>query len=295
LKQYAYYPGCSLSAEGFGKAYDWSIHAVNKELGIEFEEIEDWNCCGSVPYDTMHEEASFFICARNLAIAEKKHSDVVAPCSSCYVFLSRTNTYLKQYPALKTKVDEALKAGGLEYNGTVKARKVLDVYVNDVGFETIAAKVKKNLNGLKIACYYGCQEVRPVFGGRDHPEYPKYMDKLVTALGAEAVNFPLKSRCCGGSLIISEEASSLKLIKELLDSAVSNGAEVMVTGCPLCQLNVDAYQSAVNRKYKTKYHLPVLYFTQLMGVAFGLPEKELGLKMSIIPAEKALAKINDRE
>jgi len=291
VKQYAYYPGCSLSAKGFGKAYDWSIHAVNKELGIEFDEIEDWNCCGSVPYDTMHEEASFFICARNLAIAETQYRDVVAPCSSCYVFLSRTNIYLKKYPALKIKVDEALKAGGLEYNGNVKARKVLDVYVNDVGFETIAAKVKKNLNGLKVACYYGCQEVRPVFGGRDHPEYPKYMDKLVTALGAEAVPFPLKSRCCGGSLIISEEASSLKLIKELLDSAVSNGAEVMVTGCPLCQLNVDAYQSAVNRKYKTHYQLPVLYFTQLMGVAYGLGEKELGLKTSIVPVGKVLGKI----
>jgi heterodisulfide reductase subunit B2 len=294
LKQYAYYPGCALAEEGFGRAFGTSTLAVNKVLGIEFKELEDWNCCGSVPYDTLHETASFCICARNLALAEKNGGDLVAPCSSCFVFLSRTNLYLKRYPKLKNEIDEALKAGGLEYHGNVKVRKVLDVYVNDLGYETIASKVKNNLNGLKVACYYGCQEVRPVFGGRDHPEYPKYMDKLVTALGAEAVPFPLKSRCCGGSLIISEEASSLKLIKELLDSAVSNGAELMVTGCPLCQLNVDAYQAAVNRKYKTDYHLPVLFFTQLMGLAFGLPEKELGLKMSIVPAEKALAKIGNR-
>ena len=290
MKQYAYYPGCALSEEGFGKAFNWSTLAVNKALDIEFKEIEDWNCCGSVPYDTLHELASFCICARNLAIAEKMGLDVVAPCSSCFVFLSRTNSYLKQYPELKPKVDEALKAGGLEYHGNVKVRKVLDVYVNDVGYDVIASKVKKPLSGLKVACYYGCQEVRPVFGGRDHPEYPRYMDKLVKALGAEAVPFPMKSRCCGGSLIISEEAASLKLIKELLDSAISNGAEVMVTGCPLCQLNVDAYQVMVNQKYKTDYHLPVLFFTQLMGLAFGYGEKDLGMKTSIVSAEKALAK-----
>jgi heterodisulfide reductase subunit B len=289
VTHYPYYPGCGLSPEGFGRAFDWSIKGVNKVLGLDFREIPDWNCCGTVPYDTLHEAASFAVCARNLALAEKMGGDVVAPCSSCYVFLSRTNQYLAQYPKVKKSVDEALAAGGLEYHGKVKVRKVLDVYVNDVGYDFIASKVKKNLEGLKVACYYGCQEVRPIFG-RDHPENPKYMDKLVKALGAEPTNFPLKSACCGGSLIVSEEDASLELIKKLLDSAVSNGAEVMVTGCPLCQLNVDAYQSMVNRRYKTNYHLPVLFFTQLMGVAFGLEEKDLGLKTSIVPAKKALAK-----
>jgi heterodisulfide reductase subunit B len=288
LKLYPYFPGCCLSPEGFGKAFDWSMHGVNEILGLEFKMIPDWNCCGSVPYDTLHEQASFAVCARNLALAEKIGGDLVAPCSSCYVFLSRTNQYLREYPAIKKDTEEALRAGGLEYHGKVKVRKVLDIYVNDVGYATIAAKVKKNLAGLKVACYYGCQEVRPRLGF-DHPEMPESMDKLVKALGAEPVNFPLKSRCCGGSLIISEEDASLELIKKLLDSAVGNGAEVMVTGCPLCQLNVDAYQSMVNRKYKTDYHLPVLFFTQLMGIVYGLDEKKLGLKTSIVPVKKALA------
>jgi heterodisulfide reductase subunit B len=288
LKQYPYFPGCALAAEGFGKAFDWSIRGVNKVLGLDFKEIPDWNCCGTVPYDTLHEQASFAVCARNLALAEKIGGDLVAPCSSCYVFLSRTNEYLVEYPQVKKEVDEALKAGGLEYHGGVKVRKVLDVYVNDVGYEAITGRVKMKLEGLKVACYYGCQEVRPRFG-HDHPEFPRYMDKLVKALGAEPVNFPLKSRCCGGSLIISEEDASLELIKKLLDSAIENGADVMVTGCPLCQLNVDAYESMVNRKYKTNYKLPVLFFTQLMGIAFGLNEKELGLKTSIVPVKKVLA------
>jgi heterodisulfide reductase subunit B len=287
VKYYSYFPGCCLTEEGFGKAFDWSMKGVNKLLDIEFKKMEDWNCCGSVPYDTLHEAASFSICARNLALAEKMGGDLVAPCSSCYVFLSRTNQYLQEYPRVKKEVDEALAAGGLEYHGKVKVRKVLDVYVNDVGYEAIAAKVKKPLQGLKVACYYGCQEVRPRFGF-DQPEMPESMDKLVKALGAEAVNFPLKSRCCGGSLIISEEDASLELIKKLLESAVSNGAEVMVTGCPLCQLNVDAYQAMVNRKYKTHFHLPVLFFTQLIGIAYGLEGKTLGLNKGIVSLREVL-------
>jgi heterodisulfide reductase subunit B len=289
VKNYSYFPGCALSHEGFGKAFDWSIRRVNQVLDLEFKEIPDWNCCGTVPYDTLHEAASFAVCARDLALAEQMEGDLIAPCSSCYVFLSRTNQYLEQYPKIKVDVDAALAAGGLAYHGKVKVRKVLDVYVNDVGYEAIMAKVKKPLTDLKVACYYGCQEVRPIFG-RDHPENPKYMDRLVRALGATPSNFPLKSRCCGGSLIISEEDASFELIRRLLESAVSNGADVMVTSCPLCQLNVDAYQSMVNRKFKTNYHLPVLFFTQLMGIAFGIDEKQLGLKTSIVPVKKALAK-----
>ena len=289
MKYYTYYPGCSLSSGGFARAYGWSTKAVNKLLDIESVELDDWNCCGSTPYSSLDELTSFCLTARNLALAEKKGFDLVAPCSSCYVFLSRTNSYLKQYPQLKAKVDEALAAGGLEYHGTVRVRKVLDVYVNDIGYEAIAARVKKPLSGLKVAPYYGCQEVRPSFGF-DHPEYPQSLDKLIASLGAEPAPFPLKSRCCGSSLIISEETAALDLIKKLLDCAVSNGADCMVTGCPLCQMNVDAYQSRINSRFKTNYKLPVLFFTQLMGVAFGLGEKDLGLKTCIVPAERVLAK-----
>jgi heterodisulfide reductase subunit B len=149
--------------------------------------------------------------------------------------------------------------------------------------------VKKPLNGLKVAPYYGCQVVRPKFGF-DDPEYPQSLDKLIASIGAEPVPFPLKARCCGGSLIISEEDVALELIHKLLDSAASNGAECLVTVCPLCQTNLDAYQSRVNKKFKTNYRLPVLFFTQLMSLAMGLGEEETGLRMSIVPAEKVLAK-----
>jgi heterodisulfide reductase subunit B len=161
LKSYTYYPGCCLSPEGYAKAFGWSNEAVNKMLGLEFTELKDWNCCGSTPYSSMDELSFYCLCTRNLALAEKKGLDLVAPCSSCYVSLSRANRNLKKYPQLKAKVDAALAAAGLEYHGTVRVRKVLDVYVNDAGYDAIAAKVKRNLGGLKVACYYGCQEVRP--------------------------------------------------------------------------------------------------------------------------------------
>ena len=288
MKYYSYFPGCSAS-EGGSKAYGLSAQAVSKVLDIELKEHDDWNCCGSTPYSSVDELSSFCLSARNLSLAEKRGLDMVTPCSACYVLLNRTNSILKEYPQVKADVDEALAAGGLEYHGTVKARHLLDVIVNDIGYDVIRARVKRNLEGLKVACYYGCQIVRPKLGF-DHPEYPESLDKLVASLGAEPVPFPLKSRCCGGSLIISEEAVALDLIRMLLNSAESNGAECLVTVCPLCQLNLDAYQSRVNKKFKTNFNLPVLFFTQLMGIAFGISDEDLGLNTSIVPVERVLAK-----
>jgi len=288
LKYYTYFPGCS-SSEGGAKAYGWSAQAVSKILDMELIELDDWNCCGSTPYSSVDELASFCLSARNLALAEKRGLDLVTPCSACYVILNRTNSYLKEYSQVKAKVDEALAAGELEYHGTVRARHLLDVFVNDIGYDEIKSKVKRNLGGLKVAPYYGCQVVRPR-PSFDHPEFPQSLDKLMASLGGEPVPFPLKSRCCGGSLIISEEALALDLIGKLLDSALSNGAECLVTVCPLCQTNLDAYQSRVNKKFKTNFNLPILFFTQLMGVAFGLSDDDLGLKTNIVPAESVLAK-----
>lgn len=288
MKYYNYYPGCSC-AEGSGKAYSKSALAVAKVLDVELIELEDWNCCGSSPYSSHDELGMLSLAARNLALAEKKGFDIVTPCSSCYVILNQANLILKQHPDIKSKVDESLAAGGLKYDGTLKVRHMLDVFVNDVGYDAIAAKVKKDLSGLKVAPYYGCQVVRPR-PSFDHTENPITMDKLITSLKAEVANFPLKAACCGSSLVLSEEAIALNLIKKLLDAASAGNAQCMITVCPLCQMNVDVYQPAVNQKYGTNYHIPVLFFTQLMGIAFGLSEKDLDLKTCIIPADKVLAR-----
>jgi heterodisulfide reductase subunit B len=288
LRYYSYFPGCSV-AHGFAKAYGWSAQAISKVLDMQLMELDDWNCCGSTPYGSVDEMVSLSLSGRNLALAEKRGFDLVTPCSACYIILNRTNSHLKEYPKVKAKVDEALAAGKLEYHGTVRVRHLLDVLVSDIGYKAITAKVKKDLSGLKVAPYYGCQVVRPRFGF-DDPETPNSLDRLVASLGGEPVSFPLKAHCCGGSLIISEERAALELIRDLLDSAASNGAQCLVTVCPLCQTNLDAYQGQVNREFKTDFNLPVLFFTQLMGVAFGIGERELGLKTGVVPAEKVLAR-----
>jgi heterodisulfide reductase subunit B len=290
VRYYTYFPGCSCSSEGGAKAYNWSTQAVSKVLDFELVELEDWNCCGSTPSGSVDELGAFCLAARDLALAEKSGFDMVTPCSACYVIFNRTSSYLKQYPKLKAKVDEALAAGDLKYHGTVKARHMLDILTTDIGYDAIKSKVKKNLSGLKVAPYYGCQVVRPGFGF-DHPENPQSLDKLITSLGGEPTPFPLKTRCCGGSLIISEEALALELTHKLLDSASSNGAQCLVTVCPLCQTNLDAYQSRVNRKFKTNYKLPVLFFTQLMGIAFGIDGKTLGLNTNIVSPNEVLDRI----
>jgi len=289
MRPYTYFPGCSCSSEGGAKAYSWSIRAVSPVLGSELLDLDDWNCCGSTPSGSVDELGAFCMAARDLALAERTGFDLITPCSACYVIFNRTNFYLKQYPRLKAKVDEALAAGGLAYRGTVRARHILDVLVNDVGYETIQAKVKKPLSGLKVAPYYGCQVVRPRLGF-DHPEQPQSLDKLITSLGGVPTPFPLKTHCCGGSLIITEEALALDLIRKLFDCATSYGAECLITVCPLCQTNLDAFQSQVNKMFKTNFRLPVLFFTQLIGIALGLDEKDLGLKTCVVPADKVLAK-----
>jgi len=284
--KYSYFPGCSLHATAV--AYGLSVEAVAKALGIELIELEDWNCCGSSPSSSVDELVSTCVAARDLALAEKTGLDLVTPCSSCYCTLRKANSVLRQYPKLKEEVNEALAAGDLEYHTGVKVRHLAEVVVNDLGPEAIAAKVQRSLDGLKVAVYYGCQIVRPG-PGFDDPEFPQSLDHLVESLGAEAVPFPLKSRCCGGSLIIPEEGVALGLIHKLLDSAVANGAECIITVCPLCQTNLDVYQGRVNSKFKTHYNSPILFFTQLIGLALGLDSKQLGINKGVVSATKLLS------
>lgn len=287
MKYYAYYPGCSSEATAAGLGL--SAQAIAKPLDMELVELEGWTCCGSTPYGSLDELESLAVAARNLALAEKTGLDMVTPCSSCFVTLTKASLHLKEHQQLMGQVNEALAVANLEYRGNVRVRLLLEVLDHDITPETIAAKVKRPLQGLKVAPYYGCQEARPNYGF-DHPGFPQTLDRLVASLGAEPVSYPLKNHCCGGALVISEEDFALELMHKLLDNAVTNGAQCMATPCPLCQTNLDAYQTRVNSKFKTSYSLPVLFITQLLGVALGLNEKELGLKTNIVPAEKVLAK-----
>jgi len=288
MRYYNYFPGCS-SSEGTGAAYGLSTEAVGKALDIELIELADWNCCGSTPYGSLDAIGSICLSARNLALAEQAGGlDIVTPCSSCYVTLNKANSCLKEYPQLRSDVEEALAAGDLEYGGSVRVRHMVEVLLEDIQPEVIRSKVKTSLSGLNVAPYYGCQLVRPRLGS-DDPERPQSLDRLAESVGAKVVSFPFRTHCCGGSLIISEEGLALELIRKLLDSAQQNGAHCIVTACPLCQTNLDAYQSRVNSKFKTNHGLPVLFFTQLMGIALGLAPRALGLEKNIVSPTKVLA------
>jgi len=279
--EYIYYPGCSL--ESAGKPYDESLRAVFRALGIGLRELEDWNCCGATMYMSVDEALSMAISARNLALAEQAgFRDLIAPCSACYTVLLKTNRFLRESPELRGKVEHLLGQVGLKYSLGVKVRHPLDILVNDVGVEVIASATKRTLEGVAFAPYYGCQIVRPERGFDDR-ELPSTMDTLFQRLGARAVYFPLKTRCCGGMLMTTFPDVSLQLVKDLLECAAENGAQCIITTCPLCQVNLEAYQNRVNKMFGTSYLIPVLYFTQLLGVALGCSEKELALHKNLIP------------
>lgn len=283
--KYQYFPGCSL--KGMGRAYEESFLAVSRALGIEIKELEDWNCCGATAYMSIDETKSYALAGRNLAIAERNASDVIAPCSACYLVLNKTIHGMSENPELHGKVGRALKAGGLEYKGTAKVRHPLDVLMNDVGLEEIKKRVKAPLAGMKLAPYYGCQIVRP-YATFDDQRDPVFMDKLITASGAESVDWPLKTRCCGGSLTGTVPEAGLRLAYIILKEARKRGAQAIVTPCPLCQFNLDGYQEQIAAKYE-RIDMPVLYFTQVLGLAMGLGAKELGIKRGIISAGAVLA------
>ncbi|MBI4285327.1 MAG: CoB--CoM heterodisulfide reductase iron-sulfur subunit B family protein [Chloroflexi bacterium] len=292
MKAYAYFPGCSSEASARGLSI--SVDAIAHALGMELNELADWTCCGSTPYGSQREDEAVLVAARNLAIAEKTGLDLVTPCSNCFVTLSTAQSRLKEHPKLARQVSEALSVVGLSYQGKVRVRHLVEVLYNDISPQAIAEKAQQSFNGLKVAPYYGCQLARPDFGF-DHPESPQSLDVLVKALGAEPVPFPLKNRCCGGSMIIPEEDMALGLIRKILDNALANGAQCIVTPCPLCQTNLDAYQSRVNGKFKASYNMPVLFVTQLIGLALDVPPAGLGINMNIVSPARVLAHIKTKQ
>ncbi len=280
MKEYAYYPGCSL--EHTASSYDASVREVFGALGVKLHEIEDWNCCGATMYMSVKKIVGYSISARNLALAQNMGMDICAPCSSCYTILSKTNRHIEWDPGERDKVNRALASAGLSYDTTVRVRHPLDILVHDIGLDAVKNRVSRPLNGLRVAPYYGCQIVRP-HGYFDDVDDPQTMDRLISTLGAQPVYYPCKVRCCGGMLMTTDEDIALKLCMKLLQAAADNNADLIATACPLCELNLEAYQKKINAKFNTDFHIPVIYFTQLVGVALGVPSEAMGLDKMIVP------------
>ena len=282
---YLYFPGCSLKSTG--RAYEESILASFKALGVPLTELDDWNCCGATSYMSISELKAFAISARNLALAERQSNgsgqvNLIVPCAACYLGLCKAQRYLREHADIRQKITGALDAAGLRYRDQIRVRHPLDVLINDLGTDAITAKVTRPLAGLKVACYYGCQIVRP-YAEFDNQHHPTTMDRLIKALGAQPVDWPLKTRCCGGSLTGTIQEVGLRLSYILVREARKRGADVVATACPLCQFNLECYQKQMGRLYDDPMHIPVAYFTQLMGVALGVPNRKLGLQRLFLP------------
>ena len=285
---YTYYPGCAQEASS--APYGASACAVCEKLDVGLHELEDWNCCGATAYMAVAELQAFVISARNLALAEKTASrDIVTTCNGCYVVLNKANKYMQSDPALKEQIDAVLDGVGLAYSGSLRVRHLLDVLVNDVGVEGVAGRMTTSLEGLKVAPYYGCQIGRP-FDDFDHAEQPMTLDRLLAGLEATVVDFPLKATCCGGMLMSTKQDVCLGLVKSLMDCAEARGADCIATTCPLCHLNLEAYQAQLGQESGRCYQMPIVYFTQLVGLALGADPKRLQLDAALVPVEPAVAR-----
>ena len=285
--RYAYYPGCSgLSTS---KDYDESTRAVCKALGIELEDLEDWSCCGSTPAHTVDHVFSAALSARNLEIAERmQHSTVITPCPSCLTNLKVAGHRMTK-ASFRDQVNELLDR---PCQNTAVTKSVLQVLFEDLGVKAIKDRVVKPLSGLKVAPYYGCIMNRPPeVMDFDDPENPVAMDRILEALGVEVLDFPLKVECCGGSYGVARKDIVMHLSGKHLQLAQDVGADAIVTACPLCQMNLDLRQGQINAAKNTNYHLPVFYFTQLMGLALGLSQKDVMMNKLVVDPDTALDKI----
>ncbi|MFH1087184.1 MAG: CoB--CoM heterodisulfide reductase iron-sulfur subunit B family protein [Chloroflexota bacterium] len=277
-----YYPGCTLHSSA--EEYDKSARLVSGSLGIELEELKDWSCCGAFEAASVSHLLSLALPARNLSIAAREFKAVAMPCSACLFVHVRAKKELAENETLRKEVSRVIEQ---EAATDIAIRHLLDVFINDVGVEKIKENVKKSLNGLRVACYYGCVIVRPSqFYHFDDPNYPESLDRIVAALGGQSVPFAYKTKCCGGALLLANEELALEMTGSILAGAKESKAQCIIAACPMCHMALETLYAKVESKHKVNLDMPILYFTELMGLAFGFGVKELGLQRHLISPTK---------
>ncbi len=283
--QVGYYPGCSL--ESSAKEFDLSIQAIFKEMEIALKEIPDWSCCGASAGHYLNEELAMALPYRNLLRAEESGLDqVLSPCPACYSHLQHVHQEVDKDPALLERLRTLV---GGEYQKKVISKHLLDFLKKDVGLDRLKASMKISLKGWKVASYYGCLTRLPGVD-IDDIENPVLMDEIVETLEGEALYWSHKTECCGASLSLTRTEIALRLTRSILESASDKGADCIVVVCPLCQSNLDTRQGDINKKYGTSYKIPILYLSQLIGLAQGLDHKKIGLDRLIVSPNELLLK-----
>ncbi len=282
---YAYFPGCTLS--GSAQEYDQSFRWVCRFLGIELQEVRDWVCCGACSARAISRLLSTAVPTISLSHAEQDGFDqVVAPCLIGLSRMKAANQALHADADLRKRVDQVLEKG---YKGTVKVLHPLEVLLKDVGLDSLGGKVKKRLPGLKVACYYGCTLTRPPkVTGFDNTEYPMSMDNILRAVGLETLDWVYKTECCGVNMMLTRADMVVHLSHMILRAAKEVGADVIAVCCPICQANLDTRQGQITEKYGERFDIPIVYFTQLLGIIYGAYSGELGLSRLIVSPQRAL-------
>lgn len=286
----AYYPGCAL--EGSGGPYDKSTRVLVKALGLEMENIRDYNCCGAMEVKNIHPMLQTYLSSRVMALASQEMGidTVMAPCNGCYHNLKKAEyETATSEKAMQTVQDLARKADDPVYQGDVRTLHLLEWLMEELGTEGIKQKMQKSLNGIKVANYYGCMYVRPrqIFPEKDQGPgsestyKPHFMDDLLGAAGAVNIDFPLKTACCGGAHTLSDSDTSTQLVLNIIQAAEDAGAEIIATECPTCHSGLEMHQVRAETEFGIKSNVKVIYFTQLLGLALGLSPRKLGVHENI--------------
>ncbi len=289
-REYSYYPGCSSQKGASSSNLMKSVDTMCQELDIQLNEIPDWNCCSaSIGYASGSELPRLTLSARNIALSEEhnKNQEIVATCAACWLATKEAAERLKEDESMFAEANQALAEAGLKLNNTTPIKHMAEVIIEDIGLDELKAGVKKPLEGIKIAGYVGCQTNRPFGIAGESFENPMYLDNLVESLGADAcTTYEKKVQCCGGALAFSEPEKSQEMIKGIIEAAYDNGADMIATPCPLCQANVEIYQDQINEKYDTKFNIPVVYYSQLISVAYGRSASDAALDGQLIAAKQ---------
>jgi heterodisulfide reductase subunit B len=281
--KYAYFPGCSL--EGTAIDYHESTMCLAEALGIELVEVPNWSCCGSTPAHCTDELLAAALPAKNLIAAKEVADEMLVCCSACFSRFKFAQKHIEEKQNIRAEISKMVSVEDVQ---SVNVRHFIDVLMHDVGLEKIA-EAKKNDVGLKVACYYGCLLTRPPkVTNFDDPEEPRFMDELIKIAGMEAVDWSHKTECCGASFALTRTEIVLRLTADILQMAKEAGADCISVACPLCHANLDMRQEDIARKLGIKYKFPVFYFTQLLGMAFGLDHVKLGIGRSIVSCKELL-------
>ncbi len=284
MTKYALYPGCVMSTEQY--AYEMSIREIFPKLGVELVDLKGFSCCGE-PIKSVNQFLTLTLAARNLAIAEKEGLDVFAPCPLCHLAFTECKRVLDTDPKMSERVNKNLVDEGLKYTGTSSVMSILDLLYDVVGVDKIKELVKKPLKDLKVATHYGCHLIRPSEIGRsDDSENPQKMEELLKAIGANPEYYPEKLDCCGALLNANLPESALTKTGQKLQKVQEYGFDVFVDTCPWCHKQYDARQVKAGETVAAKLDVPVVYLTQLLGVAFGVNHEKLGFDLNLSPVDK---------